>query len=270
MRRSKWKAFSGGPLGPSFLYPPPAGAPRAVGRCLAPPARRQPPRAGSTRAPFAPDWTADTLRLGVTYLVVDRYWVATSNGDTMGGEAAAREYFTGLALIGLPTLTIAHVRGDSGKFPDRPFGSVFVHNLARETWAVERLGDDEPDTDQGDPNRRPTGRTSSRSSFATRSQRPAQVPGQFVTFSFYADGRSARRRTARRPRGRTLPPTRWPTVRMTLPRQIRGDQGGHRPGVTEDTLGRTRRRHPQRFAQSPRGRPRTWYPDDDEPDNGRP
>jgi len=41
---------------------------------------------------------------------------------------------------------VAHVKGDSGKFPDRPFGSVFVHNLARETWAVERLGD-EPDTD---------------------------------------------------------------------------------------------------------------------------
>ncbi len=29
-----------------------------------------------------------------------------------------------------------------GKFPDKPFGSVFVHNLARETWAVERYEDE--------------------------------------------------------------------------------------------------------------------------------
>ena len=91
------------------------------------------------RAPFSSDWTAptgslaavaqairdDAARLGVTVLIVDSYSVATSNGDTMGGEAAAREYFSALARIGLPSLTIAHVRGDSGKFPDRPFGSVF-------------------------------------------------------------------------------------------------------------------------------------------------
>jgi hypothetical protein len=113
------------------------------------------------RAPFAPDCTVptgslatvadaireDAERLGVTYLVVDSYSVATSNGDTMGGEQAAREYLGALARIGLPSLTIAHVRGDSGKFPDRPFGSVFVHNLARETWAVERVGDSELETD---------------------------------------------------------------------------------------------------------------------------
>ena len=108
------------------------------------------------RAPFAADWTAptgalslvadlireDAERVGATYIVVDSYSVATSNGDTMGGEAAAREYFSALSKIGLPSLTIAHVRGDASKFPERPFGSVFVHNLARETWAAERLGDD--------------------------------------------------------------------------------------------------------------------------------
>ena len=99
------------------------------------------------RAPFADDWTAprgsladvaqllrdDRVRVGATYLVVDSYSVATSTGDTMGGQAAAQEYFGALSVIGLPSLTIAHVRGDSGTFPDRPFGSVFVHNLARET-----------------------------------------------------------------------------------------------------------------------------------------
>ena len=71
------------------------------------------------RAPFAADWTArtgslaavadalrtDAARLGVTYIVVDSYSVATSNGDTMGGQEAAREYFTALSRIGLPSLT---------------------------------------------------------------------------------------------------------------------------------------------------------------------
>jgi hypothetical protein len=107
------------------------------------------------RAPFGPDWTAptgalsvvadavrqDAERLGVSYVVVDSYTTATSNGDTMGGEQAAREYFSALSRIGLPSLTIAHVRGDSGRFPERPFGSVHVHNLARETWAAEQLGE---------------------------------------------------------------------------------------------------------------------------------
>ena len=78
------------------------------------------------RAPFGPDWTAptgalsrvapairdDAVTLGVTYVIVDSYSVATSNGDTMGGEAAAREYFQALSVIGRPSLTIAHVRGD--------------------------------------------------------------------------------------------------------------------------------------------------------------
>ena len=40
----------------------------------------------------------------------------------MPGEAAAREYFGGLARIGLPSLTIAHVRGYSLIGPNRDWG----------------------------------------------------------------------------------------------------------------------------------------------------
>src|SRR4029079_6887541 len=118
----------------------------------------------------------------VTYLVVDSYTVATSNGDTIGGETAAREYFTALSTIGRPSLTIAHVRGNSGRFPDRPFGSVFVHNLARETWAVETLPTAEGEREPYAPalvaielrNMKANGRS--------------KAAAQFATFSFFADG----------------------------------------------------------------------------------
>ncbi len=153
------------------------------------------------RAPFGSDWTAptgslaavadairdDAERLGVTYIIVDSYSVATSNGDTMGGEAAAREYFGGLARIGLPSLTIAHVRGDSGKFPERPFGSVFVHNLARETWAAERIGDDDPEAIDPDEIRHGPAIVALELRNRKANARP-KAPAQFVSFSFYADG----------------------------------------------------------------------------------
>ena len=58
----------------------------------------------------------------MTYVVIDSYSVATSNGDTIGGEAAAREYLSGLVMMALPILTIVHLRGDS-RLPDRLLGS---------------------------------------------------------------------------------------------------------------------------------------------------
>lgn len=222
------------------------------------------------RAPFSADWKAptgalaavadlirdDATRLKVTYLVVDSYSVATSNGDTMGGEQAAREYFGGLARIGLPSLTIAHVRGDSGKFPDRPFGSVFVHNLARETWAVERVGDEvaeDPDEIRFGPNVVALELRNKKSN-----ARPIS-PAQFVTFSFFADG-SIEAQTDR-PAGRAVVDLAADALAegpLTLPKiaaAIKEDTG---QAISEDTIRRTLARHSQRFVQSTTGRPRTW------------
>jgi hypothetical protein len=224
------------------------------------------------RAPFGSDWTEptgalgkvaelireDCERLGVTYIVVDSYSVATSNGDIMGGETAAREYFGGLAMIGLPSLTIAHVRGDSGRFPDRPFGSVFVHNLARETWAIERVGDDDtesdPDLIRFAPhivtlelrNKKANGR--------------AIAAAQFVTFSFFPDGTITA--DTGRPDGRAVADLAADALAdgpMTLPKiaaAIKEDTG---ETVSADTIKRTMLRHPQRFAHEATGpRPRPW------------
>lgn len=153
------------------------------------------------RAPYGSDWTAatgplsavalmvraDCERLGVTFIVVDSYSVATSNGDTMGGETAAREYFGALAVLGLPSLTIAHVRGDSGTFPERPFGSVFVHNLARETWAVERVNDDKAEHVDPDEIRLGPSVVNLELRNMKSNARPRQGP-QFMTFEFFGDG----------------------------------------------------------------------------------
>ena len=222
------------------------------------------------RAPFASDWAAptgalsavaglireDAARIEATYLVIDSYSVATSNGDTMGGEQAAREYFGALARIGLPSLTIAHVRGDSGKFPDRPFGSVFIHNLARETWAVERVGE-EP---EGDDDAIRFGPHVVALELRNRKANArATSPAQFVTFSFFGDGTIEAQTD--RPAGRSVADlaadalAEGPLTLAKIAAAIREDTG---QSIADDTLRRTLSRHPQRFAQSSSGRPRTW------------
>lgn len=220
------------------------------------------------RAPFASDWTAptgalstvadaireDADRVGATYVVVDSYSVATSNGDTMGGEAAAREYFSGLARIGRPSLTIAHVRGDSARFPDRPFGSVFVHNLARETWAVEQIGD--PPTDDGDPYGPVVIELELRNKKAN--SRPLSPP-RFNTFSFFADGTIEV--TTAPPAGRSVADlaagvlAEGPMTLATIAKAIREDSG---QAISENTIRTALKRHPRRFAEASSGRPRQW------------
>ncbi len=223
------------------------------------------------RSPFGADWTAptgalskvaeavrdDAERLGVTYLVVDSYSVATSNGDLMGGEAAAREYFTGLATIGLPSLTIAHVRGDSGRFPDQPFGSVFVHNLARETWAVERIGDDEPETD---PDVIRIGPNVVALELRNKKMNGGPTaPAQFVTFSFYADGSVTVNDD--RPAGRSVADLAGDVLAdgpLTLPKIAAAilDDTGER--ISETSLRQALNRDPRRFEHVSGPRPRPW------------
>ena len=112
------------------------------------------------RAPFGHAWTAptgslfeiadqlttdlDNTEARSDYLIIDSYTTGTTTGDNMGGMAAAQEFFNGLARLKRSALVIAHVAGGQEKWPTRPFGSVFVHNLARETWAVERTNGEEP------------------------------------------------------------------------------------------------------------------------------
>lgn len=91
---------------------------------------------------------ADLDKRQSDYLVIDSYTTATTTGDSMGGAAAAQEFFTAVGKLGRPALVIAHVKGGGERFPDKPFGSVFCHNLARETWAVAQMGDGDEEPDE--------------------------------------------------------------------------------------------------------------------------
>jgi hypothetical protein len=223
------------------------------------------------RAPYSPDWEAgsgalsvvapdvreDCERLGVTYLVVDSYSVATSNGDTMGGEQAAREYFGALARIGRPSLTIAHVAGHNERFADRPFGSVFVHNLARETWAVGKVGDEPDEADL--PAEEVYGPHVVALELRNKKSngRPTAGP-QFVTFSFYLGG--SIEISTDPPVAKVADEIASVLVDGALTVQgiraaIKEDTGNDR---SENTIKSSLRRDRLRFSQATDSRPRKW------------
>lgn len=104
-------------------------------------------------SPFGREWTAkkgsvdqiadlirdECDRLAITYVVMDSYSAASDvSADALGGQEAASKVAHAMTHIGRPYLLLAHVNGSQQKHPERPFGSVFVHNLcARRTWSVE-------------------------------------------------------------------------------------------------------------------------------------
>jgi hypothetical protein len=214
------------------------------------------------RAPFGDDWTAargslkdvaailrqdlDSPGREADYLVIDSYTTASSTGDSMGGAASAQEFFNAVATLGRPALVIAHVAGGGDKFPDKPFGSVFVHNLARETWAVAQLGDSDAEPDDSGTmaielrNKKANGR--------------AKYPPQFLTFTFDLMGQV--RIDNRRPGGSTtladliadvLARSPKPLTVKELSAAIKADTG---VAANEQRLREALRRHSGRFDQT--------------------
>lgn len=79
-------------------------------------------------------------------LVIDH--AALACGTEPEKSEAALRVKRALARIKLPALMVAHVTGDGERDPtqvQRPFGSVFWSNLARRTWYVNRVQDQESD-----------------------------------------------------------------------------------------------------------------------------
>lgn len=83
--------------------------------------------------------------MAIDYIIVDSIVPASGGSSEMGGFSDAQAFFDGIAAINRPALVIAHVPGNAGRFPDKPFGSTFIHNLARETWAIEPTEDPNPE-----------------------------------------------------------------------------------------------------------------------------
>ncbi len=105
------------------------------------------------RSPFSPRWkanrgdiaeVADLVQAniekigGIDYLIVDSFTTASQSDSEMGGARGAQEFFGAVTQINQAGLVLAHTAGGGQRFPDKPFGSSFVHNLARETWALEQ------------------------------------------------------------------------------------------------------------------------------------
>lgn len=75
---------------------------------------------------------------GCDVIVVDSIVIGCAGFDPMKPETPAL-YASGLELIGLPALSLAHVtKTEDLRYP---FGSAFWHNLARTTWSLKRHGE---------------------------------------------------------------------------------------------------------------------------------
>ncbi len=124
------------------------------------------------------DLAAIVDAFGVGYVIVDSYTLAARRQAGDDAEGPAARYFGVLQRLG-PSLTLAHVTKDGERWPHYPYGSAFVHNLARMTWAAEKVVDDDPGPDA--PlvvelrNR--------------KSKDRGKAPDQRVTFDFDAFGR---------------------------------------------------------------------------------
>jgi hypothetical protein len=96
---------------------------------------------GHTLAGLAPSLRPHADAEGVGLFIVDSYSTAAGTGSEMGGLEGAVDFFKAGSALGAPGLVLAHTSSED-RFPKRPFGSVFIHNLARETWSGAQLSVD--------------------------------------------------------------------------------------------------------------------------------
>jgi hypothetical protein len=107
------------------------------------------------------------------YVILDSVGMATDGPPESSHEALT--YFRTLHRIGVRgSLGIAHVT-KNGEGADKPFGSVFWHNLTRMSWSARREAFDE---------RRPTVRVVNRKTNLT-----AELPDVVFEFEFTDEGR---------------------------------------------------------------------------------
>jgi hypothetical protein len=79
----------------------------------------------------------DVLEHEIGFLLIDSVAPAC-DGDAIEA-AVAIDFFKAWRRIGRGGLAIAHTRAEDGE--QRPFGSVFWHNLARSTWFLKRVNE---------------------------------------------------------------------------------------------------------------------------------
>lgn len=72
--------------------------------------------------------------------------VASACGAEPEKAEAAAQYYNALKSLNITSLSIAHVTKTEGAKQDKAFGSVFWHNLARNTWNIQ--GEEDPDEEK--------------------------------------------------------------------------------------------------------------------------
>jgi AAA domain-containing protein len=72
--------------------------------------------------------------------------VASACGAEPEKAEAAAQYYNALKSLNITSLSIAHVTKTEGAKQDKAFGSVFWHNLARNTWNIQ--GEEDPEEEK--------------------------------------------------------------------------------------------------------------------------
>jgi hypothetical protein len=92
----------------------------------------------------APALRAEVSRLGIGFLIVDSLAPA-SGPEPESADAAIRTHNAIRSLGTLSSLCLAHLSKAAAdqRGPARPFGSVFIQNLARSVWEMRRDGESE-------------------------------------------------------------------------------------------------------------------------------
>jgi hypothetical protein len=94
----------------------------------------------------APALRAEVSRLGIGCVVVDSLAPA-AGAEPEGADAALRTHNAIRSLGAITCLCLAHVSKAAAdqRGPARPFGSVFVQNMARSVWEMRRSDDQDGD-----------------------------------------------------------------------------------------------------------------------------
>lgn len=152
------------------------------------------------RSPESDDWTApkstlsdaqalieaDCDKLNATILVVDSMAYAASGSADMGGQAAATEFIQALKRIGRTTAVLAHTAGNAGRFPPKPFGSIYAGAGAREMWAIEKVETEQIPYDRDTNDLQPA--VVALELRNTKMSERAELPPQFLNFAFFPGG----------------------------------------------------------------------------------
>lgn len=99
-------------------------------------------RATSSLAESAPNIRREIAGLEIELVIIDSLGAARG-GDPESAETTIK-LFNAARSLGVPWLGIDHVPKNL-KNPTRPFGSTYTHNLARLTWAVEKVQEEGSD-----------------------------------------------------------------------------------------------------------------------------